>query len=100
MLKIALKGMVAFLVKGVNKKVIEINDTGNEVFEKVVLYIKPQYSVLSNKDLKREAKVILKNYSMEEFDYEGEGRGSKRLLFALFCAVIVAVTVTALCLIF
>ena len=64
MLKIALKGMVAFLVKGVNKKVIEINDTGNEVFEKVVLYIKPQYSVLSNKDLKREAKVILKNYSL------------------------------------
>lgn len=88
------------MVKGVNKKVIEINDTGNEVFEKVVLYIKPQYSVLSNKELKREAKVILKNYSMEEFDYEAEGIGSKRLILTISSAVIVALVVTMLCLIF
>lgn len=88
------------MVKGVNKKVIEINDTGNEVFEKVVLYIKPQYSVLSNKELKREAKVILKNYSMEEFDYESDRVGSKRLVFTLFSAVVIAVVVAAFLLIF
>ncbi len=88
------------MLKGVNKKVIEINDTGNEVFEKVVLYIKPQYTVLSNKELKREAKVILKNYSSEEFDYETEGMGSKKLVFTLFCTLIATIVVLALCLIF
>ena len=89
------------MVKGVNKKVIEINDTGNEVFEKVVLYIKPQYAVLSNKELKREAKVILKNYSMEQFDYDhsNENVGSKKLIFALFCSIILATVITIVCLI-
>ena len=88
------------MVKGVNKKVIEINDTGNEVFEKVVLYINPQYSVLSNKELKREAEEILKNYSMEDFEYISENVGSKRLVFLIFCSVIVAVSVAVLTLIF
>lgn len=88
------------MVKGVNKKVIEINDTGNEVFEKVVLYINPEYSVLSNKELKREAKVILKNYSMEDFDYKRESIGSKRLVVFLFCSVLVAVAATVLAIIF
>lgn len=88
------------MVKGVNKKVIEINDTGNEVFEKVVLYINPEYSVLSNKELKREAKVILKNYSMEDFDYKRESIGSKRLVVFLFCSVLVAIAATVLAIIF
>ncbi len=89
-----------FLVKGVNKKVIEINNTGNEIFEKVVLYIKPQYSLLSNKELKREAKVILRNYSIDEFDYKREEAGSKRLILLLFGAIILAAVTTALILIF
>ena len=88
------------MVKGVNKKVIEINDTGNEVFEKVVLYINPEYSVLSNKELKREAEVILKNYSMEDFDYKRENIGSKRLVLFLFCSVLVAAAASVLAIIF
>ncbi len=89
------------MVKGVNKKVIEINDTGNEVFEKVVLYIKPQYSVLSNKELNREAKVILKNYSIEEFDYDpkADNVGNKRFVFALLCSLLLAAVITAVCLV-
>ena len=32
------------MIKGVNKNVIEIKDTGNAYFEKAVLYINPDYS--------------------------------------------------------
>lgn len=88
------------MVKGVNKKIIEINDTGNEVFEKVVLYIRPKYSLLSNKELKREAEVILKNYKVDDFDYTAEEKGSKRLVFFLFCACIVAIAATVLAIVF
>lgn len=35
------------MVKGVNKTVIEINDTGNELFEKIILYVSPRYSGMS-----------------------------------------------------
>ena len=88
------------MVKGVNKKIIEINDTGNEVFERVVLYISPEYSILSNKELKKEAEVILKNYSMEEFHYDNENIGSRRLLLYILGAVIFAAIVTVLAIIF
>ena len=40
------------MVKGVNKTVIEVNDTGSRVFEKIVFYITPRYSSLSPKDFK------------------------------------------------
>ena len=32
------------MVKGVNKTIIEIKETGNEYFEKIILYVSPKYS--------------------------------------------------------
>ncbi len=32
------------MVKGVNKTVIEVNNTGSKMFEKIVFYISPQYA--------------------------------------------------------
>lgn len=46
------------MVKGVNRTVIEVNDTGSKVFEKIVLYVSPQYGNLSAKALKRAAGEI------------------------------------------
>lgn len=44
------------MVKGVNKTVIEVNDTGSKMFEKIVFYVTPQYGNLSAKQLKRAAR--------------------------------------------
>ena len=44
------------MVKGVNKTVIEINETGSKYFERVVFYISPEYSFMSQNKL--ETKVI------------------------------------------
>ncbi len=41
------------MVKGVNKRVIEVNQTGNKFFEKIVFYISPEYGDLSLKQLQR-----------------------------------------------
>ena len=35
------------MVKGVNKRVIEVNDTGSKFFEKIVFYVTPKYSELT-----------------------------------------------------
>lgn len=90
------------MVKGVNKTIIEINNTGNDVFEKVVLYVKPQYSMLNNKELNKEAKVILKSYCFDDddFDYDYAERkpANKRFLFIL-SGVMLLIAVTALMLV-
>lgn len=40
------------MVKGVNKRVIEVNDTGSKFFEKIVFYVTPKYSELTPAQLK------------------------------------------------
>ena len=42
------------MVKGVNKNVIEINDTGSEIFERIVFYVSPAFSSVSRKRLLKE----------------------------------------------
>ncbi len=41
------------MVKGVNKTVIEVNDTGSKVFDRIIFYVTPQYSNLTARQLKR-----------------------------------------------
>lgn len=43
------------MVKGVNKTVIVVNDTGNEMFEKIVFYVTPKYSKINLKELNKAA---------------------------------------------
>lgn len=43
------------MVKGVNKTVIVVNDTGSELFEKIVFYVTPKYSKTSIKELNKAA---------------------------------------------
>lgn len=41
------------MVKGVNKTVIEVNNTGSKVFDRIVFYVSPSCSNLSAKNLNR-----------------------------------------------
>lgn len=41
------------MVKGVNRTVIEVNDTGSKVFEKIVFFVSPQYGNLNAKSLQK-----------------------------------------------
>lgn len=50
------------MVKGTNRTVIEINDTGNNMFEKVLFFVTPEYGKLSGKQLKEEAQRLIEKY--------------------------------------
>lgn len=47
------------MVKGVNKSVIEISETGNKFFNKIILFVSPEYSGKSDKQLAGEAGAII-----------------------------------------
>lgn len=59
------------MVKGVNKTVIEVNNTGSLLFEKIVFYVTPEYSSLSAKQLKKAA---------SSFSFNFEARSPKQSL--------------------
>jgi len=50
------------LVKGVSKTIIEVNNTGSKLFEKIVFYVTPEYGNLNAKQLKRAAANFSFNY--------------------------------------
>lgn len=49
------------MIKGINKQVVEVNDTGNRYYERAILFLKPEYADLQKEILEKEAKKLLKN---------------------------------------
>ena len=69
------------MVKGVNRQIIEINDTGNRYFEKVLLFVSPRGSDLNSAQLGREAKEFLLRLTPEPDNRESlRKRVGKRIL--------------------
>lgn len=61
------------MVKGVNKTVIEVNNTGSKVFDRIVFYVTAQYGNLSAKELMK---------ATESFTFQFDkrsGRGYRKL---------------------
>lgn len=47
-----------FMIKGVNRQVVEITQTKCEYFERVLFFIKPEFSAVSDGELKERASAI------------------------------------------
>lgn len=43
------------MIKGVNKQVLEINETGTGFFEKAIFFVKPEYTGMSEGKLRESA---------------------------------------------
>ena len=59
------------MVKGVNKTVIEVNNTGSKVFDRIVFYVSPACSNLSAKNLNR----AVRNFTFQLDERAGRGYG-------------------------
>lgn len=46
------------MIKGINRQVVEISQTQCEYFEKVLFFIKPEFSAVSEGDLRERAGAI------------------------------------------
>ena len=77
------------MVKGVSKTVIEVNNTGSKLFEKIVFYVTPEYGNLSAKQLRKAA-------SSFSFNFEsGIKHGSLRKRYKLRKKRIIVLSVIA-----
>ena len=81
------------MVKGVNKKVIEINNTENEFFEKIVLYVSPKISASNSSKVRKAVIEVIENLSG---DYQkqkslreilAKKKKRKRAVLSSLCAV-------------
>jgi len=92
------------VVKGVNKTVIEVNQTGNKFFEKIVLYVTPEYGNLSTGQLIKAAESLSFDFNRKNVrgnDRSFRKRYKKRrkirffaalmALFAILCVVLIKI---------
>ena len=92
-----LKGGI-FLVKGVNKTVIEVNNTGSKIFDRIVFYVSPDCGNLSVKNLNK----AIKDFTFDFDNRVGKGytslrkRIKRRIIIMLSAAVFLAVAGAAL----
>ncbi|MBE6798714.1 MAG: hypothetical protein E7525_02915 [Ruminococcaceae bacterium] len=89
------------MIRGINKRVIEINDIGSEYFEKAFLIVKDNKATVPN--LEREADRVMQTYfprvnTKSQRGYLRE-RNIRKKRFALcvgFCVLALAVTAVVL----
>lgn len=46
------------MIKGINRQVVEVRDTGNECFEKILFFVKPEYAGLSEGKIRERAGLV------------------------------------------
>ena len=73
------------MLKGINHSIIEVNDTGNEYYERAILIIKPEYSSVERSILEYEARQLLK-----ELDAPSAFRLKKKKLSPVIAAAIIS----------
>ena len=87
------------MVKGVNKTVIEVNNTGSKIFDRIVFYVNPAYGNLSARQLSR----AVSNFTFQFDSRAGSGYKSlrrkmlmkRRLMLSSFLALtLVALGIT------
>lgn len=78
------------MLKGVNKVIIEVNDTGEKYFEKAVFYIRPEYANKKANELETKAKEYIESIQKPEKigafcfeDFEEKIKKRRRLFFIL-----------------
>lgn len=85
------------MIKGVNKKIIEINDTDNIYFEKAILYIRPKMSDIPQNHLIKEANFYLEKNIPDGQHLDSSLNKVKKILFVLaFICIILAILVPAI----
>lgn len=46
------------MIKGINRQVVEVNDTGCDYFEKIMFFVKPEYASISEGKIRERAGLI------------------------------------------
>lgn len=46
------------MIKGVNRQVVEVNETESEYFEKIMFFVKPEYAGISEGKIREKAGLI------------------------------------------
>ncbi len=84
------------MVKGVNKKIIEVNNPDSIYFEKAVFYLKPEVRTLPDEIARREIDRYITGMGVQKRQSRVSLRTGRIVIFSALIAVTALVIVTAI----
>lgn len=81
------------MIKGVNHQVVEVNDTSCEYFERIIFFVKPEYSFVSEGKIREKAGRIAGAATLPPPNRSKRRRGD---IIKLAAALLIGAGVTAL----
>lgn len=52
------------MIKGINRQVVEVKDTGSECFERILFFVKPEYAGISEGKIRERAGLVAKGAAL------------------------------------
>lgn len=52
------------MIKGINRQVVEVKDTGSECFERILFFVKPEYAGVSEGKIRERAGLVAKGATL------------------------------------
>jgi hypothetical protein len=77
-----------FVVKGVNKQIVEIVRTDNAYFEKAILFVNPEKLTVDQKELQEQANYFVDTYIRQDKGVKMAGRPFWRILLQVGCGAL------------
>ncbi len=86
------------MIKGVNRQVVEVNETDCDYFEKIMFFVKPEYASVSEGKIRERAGLIADSSALPPPTKLKSNRafGVLKVVFAFLCGVAAALAATKL----
>lgn len=84
------------MIKGVNKKIIEINNPDSLYFEKAILYIRPNVTILPETISQNEAQRILSTLIPDKKEKKNLSKQRKKLAISVIGVIAIIIIIITL----
>lgn len=86
------------MLRGINRSIIEINETENKYFEKILIFVKPEFGALPDDRLRKEATKLVGSISAEPMGLRRTASARRRMEIrkrkrALFISALLGITI-------
>ena len=79
------------MIKGVNKQVLEINETQTGFFEKAIFFVKPEYTGMSEGKLRESAGRELEHTGKPPLKKSNYKKATIKTILAIICPFVIGV---------
>lgn len=86
------------MIKGINRQVVEVKDTGSDCFERILFFIKPEYVGVSDGKIRERAGLVAKGATLPPPTKLKKSRLNEILKIALgvFAGVVIGIGISLL----